>query len=84
VRGEGCVGSVFFDIIVSHWANVMYCSKAECTLFACVSVNIHHDKQHLKKNSVFLVMVKHLWGNESLFWLNVYVVIFDQYKQILF
>jgi hypothetical protein len=36
---------------MSHWANVMYCSKAKCTVFACVTLNIHHAKQNLKKIS---------------------------------
>jgi hypothetical protein len=54
---------------MSGWANVMYCSKAKSTLFACLSLNIHHAKQHLKKKktSIFLFMVKHLQENESLF-----------------
>lgn len=51
MSGERCVWSVFFDIIMSHWANVMYRSKAKCTLFACVLLNIHHAKQHLKKKN---------------------------------
>jgi hypothetical protein len=67
MSGERCVGIVFFDIIMSHRANVMYCSKAKCTLFACGSLNNHHAKQHLKKKIVFLFMVKHLWENGSLF-----------------
>lgn len=67
--GERCVGSVFFDIIMSYWANVMYCSKAKCTLLACVLLNINLAKQHLKKKtSIFLFTVKHLQENESLFW----------------
>jgi hypothetical protein len=46
MSGERCVGSVFFDMIMSGWANVMCCSKAKSTLFACVSLNIYHAKQH--------------------------------------
>jgi len=42
---------VFFDIIMSQWANVMYCSKAKYTLFACVSSNIHYAKQQFKKKN---------------------------------
>lgn len=40
---------MFFDISMSKWANVMYCSKAKCALVACVSLNIHHAKQYFKK-----------------------------------
>jgi hypothetical protein len=46
MSGERCVGSVFFDMIMSGWANVICCSKAKSSLFACVSLNIPHAKQH--------------------------------------
>lgn len=77
MSGERCVGSVFFVIIMSRWANVIYCSKAKCTPFACVSLNIHHAKQHFKKTYVFLFMYGKI---KVCFELNVCMVIFDQYK----
>jgi hypothetical protein len=50
---ERCVGSVFFDIFMFHWANVMNCSKAKCTLFACVTEYSSCQTAFKKKNLFF-------------------------------
>jgi len=56
---------------MSHWANAMYCSKAKGTLLACVSLNIHHAKQHLKKKNFYFSFHSEAFMGKRKFVLNL-------------